>query len=73
MTQKLMLRAEVYARAMGASEISKRRCVERRERSTPNPSRVEAPHEINFGTELSRFRVYFCELALASRRARFGL
>jgi hypothetical protein len=61
MTQKPMLRAEVYARALRASQNRKENSVERAGSIIlPPPSKVETVHEIILKPDLSRFCVCFC-------------
>jgi len=61
MTQKPMLRAEVYARALRASQNRKEDSVYRAGSIIhPPPSKVETVHEIILKPDLSCFCVYFC-------------
>ena len=61
MTQKPMLRAEVYARALHASQSRKEDSVQRAGSIIlPPPSKVETFHEIILKPDLSRFCVCFC-------------
>jgi len=61
MTQKPMLRAEVYARALRASQNRKEGSVQRAGSIIlPPPSKVETVHEIILKPDLSRFCVCFC-------------
>jgi hypothetical protein len=55
MTQKPMLRAEVYARALRASQRGRKHNT-----STPLYSKVETVHELILKPDLSRFCVCFC-------------
>ena len=55
MTQKPVLRAEVYARALRASQRGRKHNT-----STPLYSKVETVHELVLKPDLSRFCVCFC-------------
>jgi len=57
MTQKPMLRAEVYARRCAQVKIVNRKCVEARKFGPPPLSKVETVHKINLGAALSPFCV----------------
>jgi hypothetical protein len=61
MTQKPVLRAEVYARSLRASQNLKEDSVERAGSIIlPSPSKVETVHEIILKPDLSRFSICFC-------------
>ena len=53
MTQKPMLRAEGYARALRKVKIENRECVEVRKFGPPPLSKVETVHEINLGPAIT--------------------